>query len=73
MSGQCVNKFQPSKWSLGVKTVEWSPSGQVLAVGSFDQKVFFFFFIYEQLKLKFLNALSSNLDSLIKLYNLQIW
>ena len=42
VDGQCVNKFQPSKWSLGVKTVGWSPSGQLLAIGSFDQKVIMF-------------------------------
>jgi WD40 repeat protein len=37
--GMCLNKFQPQKWSLGVKVVNWSPSGQLLAVGGYDQKV----------------------------------
>jgi WD40 repeat protein len=39
VNGQCVSKFQPKKWSLGVKTLNWSPSGQLLAIGSYDQKV----------------------------------
>jgi WD40 repeat protein len=39
VSGQCISKFQPQKWSLGVKTLNWSPSGQLLAIGSYDQKV----------------------------------
>jgi len=39
VDGQCVNKFQPSKWSLGVKTVCWPSSGQLLAIGSYDQKI----------------------------------
>jgi WD40 repeat protein len=40
IDGQCVNKFQPNKCgSLGVRCVEWLPSGQLLAIGSYDQKV----------------------------------
>lgn len=39
IDGQCINKFQPFKLSLGVKTVGWCPSGQLLAIGSYDQKV----------------------------------
>lgn len=39
IDGQCVNKFQPSKWTLGVKAVEWLPSGQLLAIGGYDQKI----------------------------------
>ncbi len=42
IDGHCVNKFQPQKWTLGVKTAEWLPSGQLLAIGSFDQKVLIF-------------------------------
>ncbi len=39
LAGQCINKFQPCVSSLGVKTVNWSPSGQVLAVGYYDHKI----------------------------------
>lgn len=39
VDGKCINKYQPFKWSLGIKTVEWLPSGQLLAIGSYDQKV----------------------------------
>lgn len=39
VDGRCINKFQPYKWSLGVRTAEWIPSGQLLAIGSYDQKV----------------------------------
>lgn len=39
VDGKCINKFQLSKWSLGVRTCEWLPSGQLLAIGSYDQKV----------------------------------
>jgi hypothetical protein len=39
VDGRCLNKFQPSKFLLGIKTAEWLPSGQLLAIGSYDQKV----------------------------------
>ena len=53
---------------MGVKTVEWSPSGQLLGVGGFDQKVLFFWRIKINKSLKFK---LSNLDSFIELHNLQ--
>lgn len=37
--GRCVFKYQAYESGLGVKTVAWSPSGQFLGVGSFDQAV----------------------------------
>lgn len=39
LDGQCINTYQPQKWTLGVKAVEWLPSGQLLAIGSYDQKI----------------------------------
>ncbi|GAB4825899.1 hypothetical protein Ancab_008766 [Ancistrocladus abbreviatus] len=35
--GRCLFKYQAYEGGLGVKTVSWSPCGQFLAVGSYDQ------------------------------------
>lgn len=35
--GRCLFKYQAYESGLGVKTVSWSPCGQFLAVGSYDQ------------------------------------
>lgn len=35
--GECLATHQPYSHALGVKCLAWSPSGQLLAVGSFDQ------------------------------------
>ncbi|XWS36981.1 hypothetical protein CRYUN_Cryun19dG0004000 [Craigia yunnanensis] len=35
--GRCLFKYQPYESGLGVKSVSWSPCGQFLAVGSYDQ------------------------------------
>lgn len=35
--GQCLSTF--SDLALGVKHVTWSPSGQILGVGSYDEKL----------------------------------
>ena len=39
MDGRLLSSFKPYEWALGVKSVEWSPTSQFLAVGSYDQKV----------------------------------
>ncbi|ONK73503.1 uncharacterized protein A4U43_C04F32290 [Asparagus officinalis] len=35
--GRCLFKYQAYESGLGVKTIAWSPCGQFLAVGSYDQ------------------------------------
>lgn len=35
--GRCLNKYQAYESGLGVKSVSWSPCGQFLAIGSYDQ------------------------------------
>ncbi|CAL2241696.1 unnamed protein product [Prunus armeniaca] len=35
--GRCLYKYQAYESGLGVKSVSWSPCGQFLAVGSYDQ------------------------------------
>lgn len=37
LDGRLAGKFSPYEAGLGVKTARWSPSGHVLAVGSFDR------------------------------------
>ncbi|GAB4821177.1 hypothetical protein N2152v2_008223 [Parachlorella kessleri] len=37
--GECLTCYQAYSEGLGVKSLAWSPSGQLLAVGSFDQEV----------------------------------
>lgn len=35
--GECLTAFSAYKEMLGIKAVSWSPSGQLLAVGDFEQ------------------------------------
>lgn len=39
LDGRQLSKFSAYEWSLGIKSLAWSPSSQFLAVGSFDEKV----------------------------------
>lgn len=35
--GHCLASYSPYQDALGIRTVQWSPDGQRLAVGSYDQ------------------------------------
>ena len=37
--GRLAGKYAPGDYILGAKALKWSPSGQFLAVGGYDQKV----------------------------------
>uniref|UniRef100_A0A8C0CBE6 WD repeat containing, antisense to TP73 n=1 Tax=Balaenoptera musculus TaxID=9771 RepID=A0A8C0CBE6_BALMU len=39
LDGRLLSTFCAYEWSLGIKSVAWSPSSQFLAVGSYDGKV----------------------------------
>lgn len=39
LSGHCLATYSAYQWSLGIKSVAWSPSSQFLAIGSYDNKV----------------------------------
>ncbi|XP_053307920.1 WD repeat-containing protein WRAP73 [Spea bombifrons] len=39
LDGRLLSSYRAYEWSLGIKSVAWSPSSQFLAVGSFDEKV----------------------------------
>lgn len=39
LDGRLLSAFCAYEWSLGIKSVAWSPSSQFLAVGSYDGKV----------------------------------
>ena len=39
MDGRCLSTYSAYEHALGVKTVSWAPSGQFLAIGSFDEKL----------------------------------
>ena len=39
MDGRCLATYSAYEHALGVKTVTWAPSGQFLAIGSFDEKL----------------------------------
>uniref|UniRef100_A0A3P8WQY8 WD repeat containing, antisense to TP73 n=1 Tax=Cynoglossus semilaevis TaxID=244447 RepID=A0A3P8WQY8_CYNSE len=39
LDGRLLSSYSAYEWSLGVKSVTWSPSSQFLAIGSYDEKV----------------------------------
>ncbi|XP_049631369.1 WD repeat-containing protein WRAP73 [Suncus etruscus] len=39
LDGRLLGSFCAYEWSLGIKSVAWSPSSQFLAIGSYDGKV----------------------------------
>ncbi|XP_040049318.1 WD repeat-containing protein WRAP73 [Gasterosteus aculeatus] len=39
LDGRLLSAYSAYDWSLGVKSVTWSPSSQFLAIGSYDEKV----------------------------------
>ena len=39
LDGRCLASYSAYEGALGIKSVSWSPTSQLLAVGSYDQKV----------------------------------
>uniref|UniRef100_A0A3B5KLM4 WD repeat containing, antisense to TP73 n=1 Tax=Takifugu rubripes TaxID=31033 RepID=A0A3B5KLM4_TAKRU len=39
LDGRLLSTYSAYEWSLGIKSVTWSPSSQFLAIGSYDEKV----------------------------------
>uniref|UniRef100_A0A8C1V1C5 WD repeat containing, antisense to TP73 n=1 Tax=Cyprinus carpio TaxID=7962 RepID=A0A8C1V1C5_CYPCA len=39
LDGRLLSSYSAYEWSLGIKSVAWSPSSQFLAIGSYDEKV----------------------------------
>ncbi|XP_075695518.1 WD repeat-containing protein WRAP73 [Rhinoderma darwinii] len=39
LDGRLLSSYSAYEWSLGIKSVAWSPSSQFLCVGSYDEKV----------------------------------
>ncbi|XP_060057297.1 WD repeat-containing protein WRAP73 isoform X3 [Erinaceus europaeus] len=39
LDGRLLSTYCAYEWSLGIKSVDWSPSSQFLAIGSYDGKV----------------------------------
>lgn len=38
-TGKCLRQYSAYEQALGIKSVAWSPSGELLAIGSYDQQV----------------------------------
>lgn len=39
LDGRCLTEFSPYSNALGIKSCQWSPAGQLLAIGAYDQKI----------------------------------
>nr|XP_033777660.1 WD repeat-containing protein WRAP73 isoform X5 [Geotrypetes seraphini] len=39
LDGRLLSTYSAYEWSLGIKSITWSPSSQFLAIGSYDEKV----------------------------------
>ncbi|KPP61026.1 WD repeat-containing protein WRAP73-like [Scleropages formosus] len=39
LDGRLLSTYSAYGWSLGIKSIAWSPSSQFLAIGSYDEKV----------------------------------
>uniref|UniRef100_A0A8D0F9F8 WD repeat containing, antisense to TP73 n=1 Tax=Strix occidentalis caurina TaxID=311401 RepID=A0A8D0F9F8_STROC len=39
LDGRLLSTYRAYEWSLGIKSIAWSPSSQFLAIGSYDEKV----------------------------------
>uniref|UniRef100_A0AAY5KIF1 WD repeat containing, antisense to TP73 n=1 Tax=Esox lucius TaxID=8010 RepID=A0AAY5KIF1_ESOLU len=39
LDGRLLSTYSAYEWSLGIKSLAWSPSSQFLAIGSYDEKV----------------------------------
>ncbi|KAJ8016408.1 hypothetical protein DPEC_G00006910 [Dallia pectoralis] len=39
LDGRLLSSYSAYEWSLGIKSLAWSPSSQFLAIGSYDEKV----------------------------------
>lgn len=39
LDGRLLSTYSAYEWSLGIKSLTWSPSSQFLAIGSYDEKV----------------------------------
>ncbi|XP_048096649.1 WD repeat-containing protein WRAP73 [Alosa alosa] len=39
LDGRLLSTYSAYEWSLGIKSIAWSPSSQFLAIGSYDEKV----------------------------------
>uniref|UniRef100_A0AAY4CTU6 WD repeat containing, antisense to TP73 n=1 Tax=Denticeps clupeoides TaxID=299321 RepID=A0AAY4CTU6_9TELE len=39
LDGRLLSTYSAYEWSLGIKTIAWSPSSQFLAISSYDEKV----------------------------------
>ena len=48
-----MSKYQPEQATLGAKSVAWTPSGQLLAIGGYDQKIKLLNYITYKLMLEF--------------------